>query len=185
MNKIKWFGLILIFILIAGGIYLSRKINTPQSLPVNQTVSINQENSQTQSPEATSSSTSTNLEVQNSATPVAPAVSGETRGQIICDYQTPPDPTHYGTANIESNWNNTAVDVCVSSNGGVETLIASDSKTNGSRTDRANWIGLNADYTFTLFNERPGNSVCGGGVLSTCRIHTPEYTNSSPQPNTH
>jgi hypothetical protein len=172
MNKLKWFGVIIVLILIGVGIYLSKKNRAPQFQPVNQNASVTGLNSPTQTPTTTPSPMPTNLKVQTSATLATPAVSSETRGQIICDYQTPPDPTHYGTANIESNWNNASVDVCVSANGGTETLIASDKRTNGSRTDSANWIGLNADYTFTLFSEHPGDSVCGGGVLSSCRIHT-------------
>jgi hypothetical protein len=182
MNKLKWFGLVLVLVLIGIGIYLSKKNSAPQFQPVNSNVSVTGPNSPAPTPTVAPSPTPTNLKVQTSGIPSTPAVSGETRGQIICDYQTPPDPTHYGTANIESNWNNSAVNVCVSANGGTETLIAGDNRTNGSRTDSANWIGLNADYTFTLFSERPGDSVCGGEVLSSCRIHTPENIITSPRP---
>jgi hypothetical protein len=105
------------------------------------------------------------------STPPSP-LSGITRGQIICDYQTPPAPNQFGVAKIISDWNNANINVCVSVNGNGQTLISSDNRITGSRTDSANWISSNTVYEFTLYNRHPGDPVCSGTALSSCQINT-------------
>ncbi|MGA2910267.1 MAG: hypothetical protein ABSE04_00495 [Candidatus Microgenomates bacterium] len=108
------------------------------------------------------------------------SVPGGTRGQITCDYQMPPAPGQFGSANIESNWNNIVVGKNGSSNveicvfvKGTNSLMSEDGRNNGSKVDNAPWISLNSDYTFTLYDEHGGDLPdCGGVFLSSCRIST-------------
>lgn len=108
------------------------------------------------------------------------SVPGGTRGQITCNYQIPAAPNQYGSASIESNWNNLVLGknasaklaICVSVNG-TSSLISVDSHTNGSRVDSAPWISLSTDYVFTLYDDHGGDLPdCGGIVLSSCDLNT-------------
>lgn len=160
-----WVGVILL-VLIAG-IYIWGKKAPNQNQPVTVFVA------PTAPPSVSPSLTPIAESFSHSAVSAPPSpISQITRGQITCNYQTPPAPNQFGSAQITSNWNNANINICVSANGNSQTLIAGDNHLNGSRTDNANWISSNTVYEFTLYNRHPGDPVCSGTTLSTCQINT-------------
>jgi len=123
------------------------------------------------------STTSATVNVTTKSTS-APAPGGPTRGQVTCDYQIPATPNQFGTASIESNWNNlvpgkngtTKLALCVSVNGN-NSLMSIDTRANGTLTTSAPWISLNTDYAFNLYDDYGGDSSeCGGTILSSCHV---------------
>jgi hypothetical protein len=123
--------------------------------------------------------------------PNATSVPGGTRGQITCDYKIPAGPNEYGTASIESNWNNLVLgkngsaklDVCVSVNSS-SSLMASDNRVNGSRVDSAPWISLSTEYVFTLYDDHGGDLLdCGGTVLDSCNLTSSSINTPAPASN--
>jgi hypothetical protein len=170
MKKYKWFGLMVLFAIIIG-VYFVGKNKNFQIQPVKQITISAPGDTTNQISSPSPSPTPVIQKVINKSTPTASVISGEIRGQIVCDYQVPPAPNQFGIAKIESNWNNANISVCVSANGGSQTLISSDNQINGSRTDNAPWISLNVEYTFTLFSQQLGDPICSGTVLSSCQIN--------------
>ena len=177
MMKNKYFPIILvILVLVAGVIYLANKNNKSQTQVSNsQTLGTPTQNLIIDSPSPTPSLTPN---ANTGQTQTANTNSGVTRGQIVCNYLTPPAPNQQGSANIISNWNNANIQVCVSANGNNQTLIAKDSNGSGNRTDNVNWISSGVSYVFTLYNNHSGDPVCSGTVLSSCKIGV----QSSPSP---
>jgi len=185
----KWLLILIVVIVIALGsiclITFSIKNNKTNKAYKNKSfLPLPTENSQINSSPETPTDTPivTPVEAPIEATPISqPAsVSGGPRGQIVCNYQIPPDATNYGSADIESNWNNlipgskgtTKAAICVSVNGS-SSLMSLDTTANGSRSTEINWIILNASYTFTLYDDHGGDLPdCGGAVLSSCGIKT-------------
>jgi hypothetical protein len=126
-----------------------------------------------------------------SLNPNTTSVPGGTRGQITCDYKIPAGPNEFGTADIESNWNNLTLgkngsaklDVCVSVNGS-SSLMASDNHVNGSRVDSAPWISLSTEYVFTLYDDHGGDLPdCGGTVLDSCNLTSSSINTPAPASN--
>jgi hypothetical protein len=175
MKRFNWV-IIAVLILISGVIYATRNNLQKPAVPV--------------VPSATPTATLLPIDTETptqvpilSQTPVA--TTGPVRGQISCNYQIPATPDSYGTAGLSSNWNNLTwgrnglrqAEVCVSVNGGKQTLMSIIHEANGSRTDTAPWIALNSAYTFSLFDTQGGNFPdCSGILLSSCQIYQPFST---------
>lgn len=154
--------ILLVFLAVAGGglYYINRpkvvtNINSAEVLPVLPTQVI--------FPTETVVPTATPI-IKKSVEKVMVEAGGALRGQVSCNYVLPATPNEYGTAVIDSNWNNAnkKVEVNVSVNGGNNTIMATDTRTNGSRSDKASWIALNSNYTFSLIGD--------GVTLSSCQI---------------
>lgn len=106
---------------------------------------------------------------------------GPAQGQIVCNYQIPVGPNTYGTAAINTTWNNLTIGkngsaqaaVCVRVNGQGQTLMSLDNSANGSREDSAPWLAPNGSYNFILYDDRGGDAAnCAGTILSSCNINT-------------
>jgi len=177
-TKYKW-AIIIIVVFIVVGVYIASKNKSISQIPSsgNQLATVFQESTPTPTPTSTPLLQTEVVSNRLSPTPV----SGETRGQIVCDFINPPAPNEHGSANIRSNWNNASVQICVSANGNAQTLVAKDSGVSGSRTDNINWISSNIQYIFTLYNNHPGDPTCSGSVLSSCKIGNQTSPTSIPQ----
>lgn len=160
MKKWGWIGLCAI-ILIAGGVYFLTKAKQVKPSPTMPTLPV-------LTPTTLILPTSTPSLPPHSSP--SPFISGAPSGQITCDYQIPPVPNQYGDAKITAVWTSAQIAVCVAANGNSQTLITSDAKTSGTRTDDANWLAANTSYVFTLYNQHAAAPVCSGQILATCQI---------------
>ncbi|HVZ12737.1 MAG TPA: hypothetical protein VG965_06940 [Patescibacteria group bacterium] len=104
--------------------------------------------------------------------------SGPPSATLSCQNEIPPDNSNQGTAKITSSWNNLTlgksgaakVELCVSV-GGKSSLMTIDNTSNGTRSTEVNWIILNTEYHFSVYDEQGGDMPdCGGPVLATCEI---------------
>ena len=187
MSVKKYIWIFVIIILVAGAAFLAFR-NKKSAEPA---ASYQISNIQTQSIEPSASPKSTPISTPMLTTPAQSAGSsgqitnGTTRGQIVCDYVSPAAPGTFGTANIESNWNNLVygkngkaeAEVCV--NGSKMSI---NNSANGSMTNPAPWISLDAGYTFTLYDEHGGDLPdCSGVELSVCSIN--QVSPPTPNPN--
>lgn len=143
----------------------------------------------TPSPTQTPKST---IYTQTQTTKNTPSTTGATSGKITCNYTIPAAPSRPGTAVIDVSWNNlvqgstsTKVAVCLFVSGTNQVMFL-DTKASGSTTIKAPWIAMNADYTFTLYDDHGGDlPECSGVVLSSCRLDSNTSSGPKPSPTIH
>lgn len=179
LNKKGLFAVIIVLALAAFVVIQTINRNSSKSTG-NQPQVTQSPSTPSPTPVASSSSTVSSVPENKPTSVSTSSIPGGTRAQITCNYQIPAAPNQYGTASIESNWNNLVLgkntsaklSVCVSANG-TSSRIAFDTRVNGSRIDSVPWISLNTDYIFTLYDNHGGDlSDCEGAVLSSCEINT-------------
>lgn len=139
----------------------------------------------------TSPTASTSLPLKSDSRKIIPTQKGLPQGRLLCDLQIPPAPDSFGTLKINASWSNITVNkigksqatVCVTSNGQSPALMSIDNVMTGTREITANWIAPNASYIFTLYDSHGGDlGNCGGTVIQSCTINTPQPTVMSPTP---
>jgi hypothetical protein len=167
MSKYVWIVIIVALVLL-GAYFSFKRTSTNQ----NQQANIQSTFFPIATPSILPSSSPSPVPTKSKTTQTNSDITG---GQIACNYQVPAAPNQFGTVAIKSSWTNANMNLCVSINGGSPALISQDKVISGTRTDTPNWIALDTDYTFTLYNQHAGGAACTGDALSNCQIssHVP------------